>query len=45
MDKFDRIQRLHRILKQGERHNLLSLSEFLDCSPETIKRLVGVNWP
>ncbi len=40
MDKFDRIQKLHRILKQGGRHSLLSLAEHLDCSTETVKRLV-----
>lgn len=41
MDKFDQIQRLHRIFKKGGRHTQLSLAEDLDVSPETVKKLIA----
>lgn len=40
MDKFDRLQKLHRAFKTGQRHSYLSLAEYLDCSVVSVKRYI-----
>lgn len=41
MDKFDRIQSLHRILKQRKTPvTLVALSQRLECSPKTVQRTI-----
>ena len=40
MEKLDRVQKLHRTLKSGSKHSQVELAKYLDCSPETVKRLI-----
>ena len=38
MDRIDRFQKLHRVLKSGNYHTIVGLADFLECSPDIVKR-------